>query len=248
MAALAENRRRSRPSPYSFTPTPYSSHRLLFNLFPEEGRGRTVLDVGCGQGYLGEILAARGYEVTGVERPGIVNRERFAKHVELVEADLDFGLPRLGATFDYVLLADVLEHLRDPENLLLDLRQVLSPGGRIVASLPNSGNLYFRLNVLIGRIPQDNKGLFDRTHLRFFTWRGWSDLLASAGYTIESSGVTAIPVGLRFPQLTGTLPVRAAERFCYDLARLWKKLFAYQFLVVARPDESGPGDNGDNGR
>lgn len=150
---------------YEFKPSPYSSHSLLLRSLPEAGDGRRVLDLGCGDGYLGAILARRGYEVIGVDRAG----GSVPPGVTLIEADLDAGLPPLPGQFDFVLCADILEHLRDPLALLRQLPGLLAPSGVLVASLPNSGNIYFRLNILAGRFPRHECGLFDRTHLHFFT-------------------------------------------------------------------------------
>jgi SAM-dependent methyltransferase len=195
-----------------------------------------VLDVGCGSGYLGALLAERGYNVTGIERSGGYN-EPFPASVQLIEADLENGLPDLrSGSFDYILCADILEHLRDPERLLRQLRRVLRPSGMLIASLPNSGNIYFRLNILAGRFPQDEKGLFDRTHVRFYMWSGWDSLLRQSGWSIRSVEPTAIPVGLAVPSQWEHSPlVRTAERVCYGLAKIRKTLFAYQFVVTACP-------------
>jgi SAM-dependent methyltransferase len=218
---------------YSFKASPYSSHSLLLRAFPAEGHGRTVLDVGCGNGYLGSLLAERGFAVTGIERAGGYAKP-FPEHVRLIEADLEGGLPALSGDFDYVLCADILEHLRDPASLLRQLREVSKPGGALIASLPNSGNLYFRLNVLAGRFPQDDKGLFDRTHLRFYMWRGWVELFSASGWNIDSTRSSGIPVGLAAGEdWENSGVVRLAERVCYGLASVWKTLFAYQFIVTA---------------
>jgi SAM-dependent methyltransferase len=201
-------------------------------MLPTAGEGRRVLDVGCGNGYIGELLSRRGYRVTGVERRGGYT-SAFPRQVELVEADLDQGLPALSGEFDFILCADVLEHLKDPAALLGAVASHLAPGGRLVASLPNSGNLYFRLNVLLGRFPQHDRGLFDRTHLRFYMLDGWRRLLRESGFRIYRIVPTGVPVGLAFPAWQNSLPVAAAERLSYEAARLWKRLFAYQFVVEA---------------
>ena len=141
---------------YSLKESPYSSHSLMLERLPAPGAGRRVLDLGCGNGYLAAILAERGYDVTGVEHPEGVGGA-FPSSVRLVTADLEQGLPHLDSRFDLVVCADVLEHLRDPLRLLREVGAVLAPGARVIASLPNSGNLYFRLNVLFGRFPQHDK-------------------------------------------------------------------------------------------
>ena len=222
---------------YTLKSSPYSSHSLLLEHFPRRERRESVLDLGCGDGYLGALLSERGYDVTGIEKRGGYTNH-FPAQVRLVEADLENGLPSVGGRYQHVMCADILEHLREPESLLSQIADIVQPGGRIVASLPNSGNVYFRLNVAMGRFPQHDKGLFDRTHLRFYTWEGWENLFGGAGWRITSVECSAIPVGLAVPPAyENSPPVRIAESVSYALAKIRKTLLAYQFIVVAVPRE-----------
>jgi SAM-dependent methyltransferase len=222
----------SAASPYQLKESPYSSHALLLAQLPAPGEGRRVLDAGCGPGYLSGILSARGYRVTALERAGA---PQLPVDAEFLQWDLDQGLPELGIRYDYVLCADILEHLRDPAMLLREIRAVLAPGGAVLASLPNSGHAYVRWNVLRGRFPQHDRGLFDRTHLHFYTWDGWVELFRSAGLRVEARAASGVPVSLALPRWHGSRLVEALERASYDLARVWKTVFAYQFIVTARP-------------
>jgi SAM-dependent methyltransferase len=220
------------PPRYQFKAKPYSSHTMLLKQFPADGEGRRVLDVGCADGYVAEILAGRGFAVTGVDFPSTRHNDSF----RFVGGDLDGGLPRLDEAYDYIICADVLEHLRDPLGMLRECRRHLAPGGVLIGSLPNSGHAYFRWNVLMGRFPRHDKGLFDRTHLQFYMRDGWVDLLTRAGFRVDHLEVSGVPVGLALPRWEGSAAVQFLEWLSHRLACLWKTLFAYQFVVRALPE------------
>ena len=222
---------------YSLKESPYSSHHRILALLPEPGERKRVLDGGAGTGELAAILAGRGYEVTAVERFPIASE--ISERVDFHQADLEEGLPPLKGAYHWILCADVLEHVREPQVLLQRLHALLTPDGVIVASLPNSGHWYFRLHVLFGSFPRHEKGLFDRTHLHFFMWRNWVDLFRDAGYRVDRPGVTAPPAELQFPRSAGSFWLKCVDAMGLLLAKVWKELFAYQFIVVARPAGSG---------
>ncbi len=216
-------------SPYVLKPQAHSSHSIILQLLPENGHGRRLLDVGCAEGYLSRRFADRGFSVTAIDVPG--PRRVMPDGIRYLEADLDLGLPPTGTDFDFVVCADVLEHLRDPDSLLRQVRSRIARGGILIASLPNSGNIYFRLSVLFGRFPEHDSGLFDRTHLHFYTWDGWRDLLRRNGFRITTIRTTVIPFSLSWPRLPRSMAV--LESIYAIAARAWSKLFAYQFIVIA---------------
>jgi SAM-dependent methyltransferase len=215
---------------YQFKPGPYSSHTLLLAHFPERGEGRRVLDLGCAAGYLSEILLGRGFSVASIDWPGTPH----PASIEFSGADLDQGIGPVEGPFDYIICGDVLEHLRDPLRILKECREHLAPGGVLLVSLPNSGHWYFRWNVLMGRFPQHEHGLFDSTHLHFYTWDGCVNLLDRAGFRVEDVRSSAVPFGLAFPKWEDSFLVRGLERLSFAMGRIWKTLFAYQFIVRAR--------------
>lgn len=135
------------------------------------GPGRRVLDLGCRFGALTRAYA-EGNHVTGVD----VDREALAQAAKLgIEtrwADVEEPLPFEDASFDVVVAGELVEHLREPERLVAEIRRVLRPGGRFVGSLPNFFRLRNRLAMLGGR-PLDH----DPTHLRIFAPRDVRALL-----------------------------------------------------------------------
>lgn len=94
-----------------------------------------------------------------------------------------------------VVLADVLEHMRQPEQSLLRMRDFMNPGGYIVVSLPNAGNWRIMVSLLFGRFDYADTGILDRTHLRFFTKRSAEAMIRKAGYEVLEShaGATRMP-------------------------------------------------------
>ena len=129
-------------------------------------------------------------------------------------------------TYQVILFGDTLEHLADPAALLRRLRPKLEPGGALVVSIPNVANWTMRLRLLAGRFDYTDRGILDRTHLRFFTKRTALHLVRSSGFEIERVQA-AVPV----PLLTRP----ALSRLGYLVGNVWPSVFAYTFVITARP-------------
>jgi 2-polyprenyl-3-methyl-5-hydroxy-6-metoxy-1,4-benzoquinol methylase len=154
--------------------------------FVPEGASR-ILDVGCAMGRFGQQLKIdRSAEVWGVE----INEHAAstaAKRLDRVFCapfDASVDLPR--NYFDCITFNDVLEHFSDPYTALIHAKDLLSDGGKIVASIPNVR--YFD-NIWKLLIDQDwqymDQGILDRTHLRFFTKKSIVNTFEGLGYRIE---------------------------------------------------------------
>ena len=194
--------------------------------------GVRVLDVGCATGYLAAELTRRGCRVTGVEAdPAAAERARAHCEAVVVGDVEDAGcrgrLAALGP-FDVVLLGDVLEHLRDPWSALAALSTL---GARVVLSVPNVAHWTGRRAVARGRFAYAEHGLFDRTHLRFFTRASARDLAESAGLQVvaERFAPAPLPMQARIPAL------RALERVAL---RARPELFALQVILVCEASAS----------
>src|SRR3954451_18474750 len=186
---------------------------------------RRILDLGCAAGALGAGLKRRGSaEVVGVELDPGYAEHAAARLDRVVQGDVGEALARgdLGR-FDCIVAADVLEHLADPWQALRRASELLEPGGTVVISLPNVRffETFWQLGAR-GRWPRREQGIFDATHLRWFTLRDARDLAGQAGLRVAEvrSLIRVRPGGSRFDRLFGWLgrtPLR--------------ELFAFQFLL-----------------
>ena len=188
---------------------------------------RRVLDLGCSTGTVGHALKReRGVEVVGVELDAAAAAEARGRLDRVVEADAEELLGRADAglgRFDCLIAADSLEHMRDPWTALARAVELLEPGGTAVVSLPNVRffETFWELGVR-GRWPRRERGIFDRTHLRWFALRDARALLEGAG--LELHAVVPLirirPIGSRFDPLfawLGRTPLREFFAFQYVL-------------------------------
>lgn len=90
-------------------------------------------------------------------------------------------------SFDYIILADIVEHLKDPWSLLKRMKGFLKQGGRLIISVPNVCHISNLRNMLHGNWEYENSGILDRTHLRFFTKKSFAKCLEEAGLSIIST-------------------------------------------------------------
>jgi glycosyltransferase involved in cell wall biosynthesis len=215
-----------------------SSHGQVLRWLARRRPGR-VLDLGCSDGHLAARLRACGHHVTGVD---LVAHNGVKERVDrFVEADLEHGVPPgVDGSYDVVLAADVLEHLRSPGQILDDVRGLLAPGGSLLVSVPNFGHWYPRVRVALGRFDYDRRGILDRDHVRFFTRRSFERLVVDGGYRVARRSGTGLPFEVvdrgGNGQEAGTGSVaRALSRIDRAAVAARPQLFAYQFLYELVP-------------
>lgn len=206
--------------------------------------GASVLDLGCWDGLLLALLRDRGAgRVRGVERdPTAADRAR-ARGLEVAPADLDdpdWPSSLGGERFDRVILADVIEHVRDPwATLDRIVERVLAPGGRILICAPNVAHASVRLSLLVGDFDRTDLGLLDRTHLHFFTRRSLHGLLRDARLAVRDAVdlVQDVPVDVVRAYLgrVGVASTPDLERALTEPAAAR----AYQFVLAAEPVPPG---------
>jgi SAM-dependent methyltransferase len=131
---------------------------------------------------------------------------------------------------DTVVALDVIEHLASPERSLREIRDVLRPGGRLVASTANVAYVVVRLMLALGQFNYGKKGILDLTHKRLFTVRSFCRTLEGEGFRVDRVRGFGPPIRDMVGRggLLGLLDTIGGT-----LARLWPSLFGYQFLVEA---------------
>ena len=216
----------------SITPGERTSLSVLASLVHNQA---TVLDLGCGSGALGQHLS----ETRGCTLDGVTLSEAEATHarphyrrvvVDNLES-CDLVATFAGSHYDFIVCADVLEHLSRPEHVLAACRQLLQPEGRLLISVPNAGYTGLIAELLEGEFLYREEGLLDRTHLRFFTRRSLARFLGEQRWAIDSVDTIAreLPES-EFDAAFDRLPPPVARHLLGAPDAL-----SYQFICMAHP-------------
>ena len=216
----------------SITPGERTSLSVLASLVHNQA---TVLDLGCGSGALGQHLS----ETRGCTLDGVTLSEAEATHarphyrrvvVDNLES-CDLVATFAGSHYDFIVCADVLEHLSRPEQVLAACRQLLQPEGRLLISVPNAGYTGLIAELLDGEFLYREEGLLDRTHLRFFTRRSLARFLGEQRWAIDSVDTIAreLPES-EFDAAFDRLPPPVARHLLGAPDAL-----SYQFICMAHP-------------
>lgn len=199
---------------------------------------QAILEVGCGNGNLGQVVRSRNPEVRYVGIEYVAQAASTAAQVlsEVLMGDLEQpavleALEAKGKNFDTLIFGDVLEHLRDPARVLQNLRAHTVPGAVCVVSVPNVSHWSLLQQQLRGRWDYADAGLLDRTHLRFFTLETLLEMLRAAGWTVVDVKPRVVSPQATKNAVEQFLPLAPALGRSPDLMR--RDLSAFQWVVRA---------------
>lgn len=218
---------------YEEKESPFSTHQQILEAVKP---GSKVLDVGCASGYMPRALRAKGCTVVGVDITHSAEAEEACDRFHV--ADLERPWEPGEGGFDYILFADVVEHLRDL-SILERCKRWLAPGGRIIASTGNVALWYVRLSLLLGTFEYTPRGILDETHVHLYTRQSFRELFEKMGFEVDRENYTVIPLEALFSRLAKDSWARKMtnlfEMASFQLAQGRPELFAYQFILEAEP-------------
>lgn len=162
----------------------YIRNSKLVNFFK---KGEMVLDVGCGDGVVGEFLQKEiGVELKGIDISEEAIKKAKKKGLEVKVSSSEQKFPFGDNTFDKVFWGDNIEHLFNPEITLKEIRRVLKKDGKLIISCPNMGYWRYRLHYFLNGCLPDTEwtGLppWKWAHIRFFNFQVLENFLLSTGF------------------------------------------------------------------
>jgi 2-polyprenyl-3-methyl-5-hydroxy-6-metoxy-1,4-benzoquinol methylase len=156
----------------------------------------SILELGCANGGTGASALASGKcgRYVGIEisdAAAAVARPRLS---QVIVGDVEkLDLPWDEATFDALIMSEVLEHLVDPWTVVPRLVNLVKPGGMVMASSPNVSHYRIILELIAGRWELKDSGVMDRTHLRWFTPASFREMFEGAGVSVTRLAAVAPP-------------------------------------------------------
>jgi glycosyltransferase involved in cell wall biosynthesis/2-polyprenyl-3-methyl-5-hydroxy-6-metoxy-1,4-benzoquinol methylase len=202
-----------------------SSHQWALDAVPP---GSAVLDIGSGPGGIARELVKKGCEVAVVDQFAPTEENSGVRvFVQNLDESPRFDVRR----YKYLLLLDVIEHLRQPERFLEELRKQFDYDTKtLILTTPNIAFVVQRTLLLLGQFNYGREGILDVTHTRLFTFRTIQRLLKDAGFRIKV--VRGVPGP--FPKAFGDGLLGRALLKANELAiRLSRTLFSYQVFIIA---------------
>ncbi|NMC61966.1 MAG: class I SAM-dependent methyltransferase [SAR324 cluster bacterium] len=218
---------------YKFKPFLGSSHHWALRKISLLPKSIAVLDVGAGSGAIGAALKQMGFSKLAATEIDLAALEFIKPIYERVSPSLELYKDD---KFDLIIVLDVLEHLVQPQKEYQLLANLLSPGGHMLISVPNTAHWMVRIQLLFGFLEYTERGLLDRTHLQFFTRKRLKELIKSSqSMELVELDSSIDPIELLLPEWIWDNKVfKVFSRLRLMIARLAPGLFAYQHLALLR--------------
>lgn len=181
-------------NPYFLKLDPWSSHSKILDWLRLVPSLQKVVEVGIAEGILGKLDHNRNYQLIGVEINEAWANQAKSYYNQIIIGDIQSLDDNLFKDSDCVILADVLEHLPNPQSTLNRVCNSIPVGSSIILSVPNVANIWVRLNLFFGKFNYTERGVLDKTHLRFFTRSTFLQMINQANLDLVELNYTPIPL------------------------------------------------------
>lgn len=201
------------------------------------GSGKKVLEIGSSSGYMTEVMQSRDCKVVVVEKDKEAVKQAAKFAVKVIENSIEDEqvLKQVGKDFDFIVMADVLEHLVDPEATLNRLRAISDNKTKLIISMPNVACWVMRKQLFFkGDFEYQDSGLLDKTHLHFYSTKTLPKLLEKNYWQVQQvlGTITRIPL----EESLGKIPLFGqifSEYIKKKIVKKYPNLAYYHFVVVA---------------
>lgn len=193
-----------------------------------------VVEVGIAEGVLGKLDQNRNYQLVGIE----INESWATMATDFYEkviiGDIQYLDKEIFNDIDCIILADVLEHLSDPNIVLNRIREFIPSECVVILSVPNVANIWVRINLLFGKFNYSERGILDKTHLRFYTKKTFKQLIKESNLEIINLDYTPIPLGLVHSFFVDNKAGLVFFKFLNLLSHIIPSLFSYQLMAYCK--------------
>ena len=228
--------------------SPNNIDRIQISMIPE---GANVLEIGCATGFMSEYLKKKmNCRVTGIEAEPAQAKEAEERCDELIcgkidntdiQRKLDDIVQKKGR-FDVVFMSQVIEHIAYPEDVLTAVHRWIAPGGFLIISTCNIAHWRCRMKLMMGRWEYEESGVYDNSHLRFFTINSFQKMMERCkyeiideGYSVEEFCPFKLLIGVRIfvPSVLLKLIPFIGKKLAKMYIRKFRNFISYQFAFKA---------------
>jgi len=203
-----------------------STHKFTID---EITNNTKVLDIYCHTGIIGkELINKKNCNVVGIDKTKMKGTEQLNK---FILCDLDSkNLPKNLSDFNYILLLDAIEHIKNPEIFMDHLYERINfYNSQVILSTPNVAHIIIRLMLMFGKFNYGKSGILNKSHTRLFTRASIEKLIEHSNFKIVKSKGIPIP----FPLVVkNKLLANFLLNLNSFLIKLQKNLFSFQFIYV----------------
>ncbi|MBI4020050.1 MAG: class I SAM-dependent methyltransferase [Candidatus Aenigmarchaeota archaeon] len=171
-------------------------HRLALGLI---GEGKSVLEIGCGDGTFSRMLIKKNCRVTGLDISGKAVEKARRRGVNAAVCNVEHELNEMAkGKFDVVVCLDLIEHLFEPRIFLENVKRFIRPGGCMVVTYGNALYWKDRLSILLGRMPDRNMYKMGQ-HLHYWGYFSFKRFLHDSGFEVREERLNMSPLGNVLP-------------------------------------------------